>query len=181
MPSLRLLRHVLGEMRLLRHVLGGMFVAGCATYVISALLIATQAGDESKGPVTPGVIIIVPLYFLLLTFPFYLPLGACAGLAWSRVLDGASRLAIVRRGAVLGLIVAAVVGVPLAYGWLTRPIPVGHPGAPPRTRPPVCELIVVELSLFAPFVGGYSAWAWLASRHRSGPRSPKKGPPWPEV
>jgi len=193
LPSLRLLRHVLGEMRLLllrhvlgevrllRHVLGGMFVAGCASFVISFLVIAIQVGDESKEPVTPGVMIFFPLYFLLWTSPVYLPLGACAGLAWSRVLDGASRLAVVRRGAVLGLIVAAIVGVPLAYGWLTRPIPVGHPGEPPRTRPPVSELIVVELSLFAPFVGGYSAWAWLASRHFSEPRSPKKVPPWPEV
>ena len=181
MPSLRLilLGHVLGEMRFLRHVLAAIFVAGCATLVISFLVIAIQVGDERKGPVPLGVFIFFPLYFLLWTSPVYLPLGACAGLAWSRVLDGTSRRAVVRRGAILGLIVAAVVGVPLAYGWLTRPIPVGHPGKPPRTRPPVSELIVVELSLFAPLVGGYSAWAWLASRHLSQPRSPKKLPPWP--
>ncbi len=139
-----------------------MFVACCATFVISFLVMAIQVGDKSKEPVTPGVIIFFPPYFLLLSFLVYLPLGACAGLAWSRVLDGASRLAVVRRDAVLGLIVAAVVGVPLAYGWLTRPIPVGHPGEPPRTRPPVSELLIVELSLFALIVGGYSAWAWLA-------------------
>jgi hypothetical protein len=175
-----LARHVREESRFALDVLRSMLVATLAAFSFFLLVVATQPARGDKGTITPATVMFVSLYLMLTPTVFvYLPLGAVAGLAWPRVLAGRDRLQVVLRGSVLGLVVASAVGMPLAYGWLTKPIPAGHPAEPPRSRPPVRELVAVELSLFTPCVMGYAGWAWLASR-RLDDRRAKKDPPWPE-
>jgi hypothetical protein len=168
----------LPSMRFFLDLFRGMFVAACAAFSFF-LLVMTIHAMEHDGTITPVMIVLLALYLLLLTFWIYLPLGAFAGLAWPLVLAGRGHVGVVLRGAVLGLILAAVVQAPLACQWLTRPRPVGHKPPPPCQS--LRELLAMELSLTSSCVAGYAGWAWLASRRLPGRREPKQGPPWPDV